>query len=158
MYRILSAQNYHEPLIAELLKIAPHFEFISPCVDDCTACIAVIENGQAVGFTRLRRWFRGGEISDVFVHPTFRRLGIATAMISWLLQEACELNYLYVELTCSQDNIAAVAVYKRLGFKTTRVIDGDHESHGLFVMRMESFVFKHFCRDYWRRKHEDAAS
>jgi ribosomal protein S18 acetylase RimI-like enzyme len=65
-----------------------------------------------------------GRIRRVYVHPGFRRLGIASRLLEELLAIALQ-NYSAVVLFT--DNPAAAAFYERLGF-VPEAVDGHHHS------------------------------
>jgi len=68
------------------------------------------------GFGQMTLWPRGGEISDLVVGRCFRRRGLGTAIIQYLVQTAREMNVSSVEIGVAEENTAAVALYRRLGF------------------------------------------
>ena len=68
------------------------------------------------GFGQMTMWPRGGEISDLIVGDCYRRQGLGTAIIQYLVQTANEMRAASVEIGVAQENTAALALYRRLGF------------------------------------------
>ena len=77
---------------------------------------AMDERGRILGYVGMMYVLDEGYISNVAVAPEHRRLGIADALISKLMERsAClELSFVTVEVGCS--NSAAMALYKKHGF------------------------------------------
>ena len=74
------------------------------------------ERGRILGYVGMMYVLDEGYISNVAVAPEHRRLGIADALISKLMERsAClELSFVTLEVRCS--NSAAMALYKKHGF------------------------------------------
>ncbi len=77
---------------------------------------ALDERGRILGYVGMMYVLDEGYISNVAVAPEHRRLGIADALISKLMERsAClELSFVTLEVRCS--NSAAMALYKKHGF------------------------------------------
>lgn len=77
---------------------------------------AMDERGRILGYVGMMYVLGEGYISNVAVAPEHRRLGIADALISKLMERsAClELSFVTLEVRCS--NSAAMALYKKHGF------------------------------------------
>jgi ribosomal-protein-alanine N-acetyltransferase len=81
-------------------------------------CSILESDGRIAGFLVSREVFAGDaassaqrEILNVAVAPPFRRLGLATALISMELKRPAE-----VFLEVRQSNVAAQELYRKLGF------------------------------------------
>ena len=81
---------------------------------------AVREDAVIVGFIILRRAADEGELFQIAVDKAARRRGIADMLMSAALEYAGDnaLKSLYLEVRKSND--AAIALYKKHGFKTVR--------------------------------------
>jgi ribosomal protein S18 acetylase RimI-like enzyme len=66
---------------------------------------------------------RGSFITWLFVHPAFRRRGIASALVRHLIGE---LEW-PVTLNVVSENVPARALYARLGFKVERELRGNFQ-------------------------------
>lgn len=78
--------------------------------------IVAVEGDRLVGFTGSH----GNFITWLFVHPSFRRRGVATRLLSEVLRR---LNP-PVTLNVATSNVAARALYERVGFKIEREFMG----------------------------------
>ena len=86
------------------------------------------EDGTIVGFAGNR----GSFITWLFVHPSFRRRGIAIALVNDMLRKLDQPVTLNVALT----NGPAMSLYQRMGFKVEREFLGDFNGHPCKVARL----------------------
>jgi len=97
--------------------------------------IGIHRDGQLVAMAGERLRLPGyTEVSAVCTHPEHRGLGYATSLVSTLIRKIIERNEIPF-LHVAADNIAAISVYEKLGFKTRCIID-------LAVVRRESAELK----------------
>lgn len=91
---------------------------------DASALLVAIESSchTIVGTGYLRPWMRSVEISDVMVHPNYRRQGIASALMRALIECARTHKYRTVQLTCETTNTPALTLYRKLGFEILRTL------------------------------------
>lgn len=75
----------------------------------------VLAKGRAALSERADVWLG---ITDVWVDPAERRRGLATAVLTSLLQWGAERGATTAYLQLREDNAAALAAYARLGFRT----------------------------------------
>ena len=87
------------------------------------------EDGTIVGFAGNR----GTSITWLFVHPSFRRRGIATSLVKDMLRKLKQPVTLNVALT----NGPAMSLYQRMGFKLEREFLGDFNGHPCKVARLQ---------------------
>ena len=85
--------------------------------------LGIHEAGQLVAMAGERiRPLGYTEISAVCTHPEYRRREYASSLVSMLIQKITkrdEIPFLHVRT----ENVGAIRVHERLGFKTRRVID-----------------------------------
>ena len=86
------------------------------------------EDGTIAGFAGNR----GSFITWLFVHPSFRRRGVGTALVRDLLRKLDQPVTLNVALT----NGPAMSLYQRMGFKVEREFLGDFNGHPCKVARL----------------------
>lgn len=101
--------------------------------------------GQPVAIGRSLRWKAGVEICDLAVLPAYRRRGIGTVLMRELLRWCADQGAAFVELTCTPDNRAALALYARFGFAPVRTLDIDFCRH--LLLRLDLLVLEDFRRD-----------
>ncbi len=73
-----------------------------------------------IGTGYLHPWMRAAEISDVMIHPNYRRKGIAHQVMQTLINAAIAHGYPAVQLTCAITNTPALNLYHKLGFSIKR--------------------------------------
>ncbi|MEP7288488.1 MAG: GNAT family N-acetyltransferase [Chloroflexota bacterium] len=81
--------------------------------------------GHIVGYAQLTLWSRTGEISDLIVAPGWRDRGIGSAMICYLVEKARDWPMPQVEIGVAMTNPRAYALYRRLGFQESRIVNLD---------------------------------
>ena len=86
------------------------------------------DDGIIVGFAGNR----GSFITWLFVHPSFRRRGIATALVKDMVGKLNQPVTLNVALT----NGPAISLYQRMGFKVEREFLGDFNGRPCKVVRL----------------------
>ena len=91
--------------------------------------ILVLESGgRIVGFGGSR----GTSITWLFVHPEYRRKGVARALVLEMLARLVGT----VALNVATTNVAAYNLYKRLGFTVEREFLGQFNGHACPVARL----------------------
>jgi ribosomal protein S18 acetylase RimI-like enzyme len=100
---------------------------------------------QPVAIGRALRWKTGAEICDLAVLPACRRRGIGSALMRALLVWCADHGAAYVEVTCSPDNTAALALYAGFRFAPVCTLHLDSRPH--LLLRLESLVLEDFRRD-----------
>lgn len=80
------------------------------------------DNGSLVAVATISEILDGlALIRGVYTHPSFRRKGFATSACSALVQDLIDLGK-EAMLWVAKDNLPAIRVYKKIGFKKTRHI------------------------------------
>jgi ribosomal protein S18 acetylase RimI-like enzyme len=91
--------------------------------------IVVLDNTRSsemiIAYGQVTQWVKCAEISDLFVHPSYRGQGIGTAMIQYLTHHVLTLQVSCVELGVAISNQRALALYRRLGFKDSYTLQLD---------------------------------
>lgn len=82
---------------------------------------ALTDGGKLVGYCGMLTVLDEGQITNVAVHPEFRRMGIGTALLNRLLEEANALGVTQISLEVRESNSAAKALYLRHGFTVAGV-------------------------------------
>ena len=87
-----------------------------------TASFAAAElDGAAVGCAGMHCVCGECYIDKVAVHPDCRRMGIAQALVQYLIDYAVQNHAEFITLEVRQSNIPAIALYRKLGFNTVGV-------------------------------------
>lgn len=76
------------------------------------------------------------ELVSIAVLPQFRRGGVARALLSATLDQLVEIAPRAVRLMVGVDNVAAISLYRRLGFVRIRTVS-DYYGEGRHAWRME---------------------
>lgn len=78
--------------------------------------LAALEGDTLVGYIGVQTVLDEGYINNVAVRPEYRRRGIASALISLLIEQAREIGLAFLTLEVRASNNAAIALYEKLGF------------------------------------------
>jgi len=79
--------------------------------------LVVDVDGRMVATTLLTFPERAGFVSNVMVHPEFRRRGYAQALLERARQLAANQRRRYMALEVNQTNAPAIALYERIGYR-----------------------------------------
>jgi [ribosomal protein S18]-alanine N-acetyltransferase len=80
------------------------------------AYVVALDRHHVVGYSGLMVTGDEGHITNVAVHPDFRRLGIAARMMLTTMREAIDRGVEAVTLEVRSSNAAAQELYRRFGF------------------------------------------
>ena len=119
--KLVKMTENHIPQMAELEKIC----FSMPWSEDMIrselenpSCLylAATDGDILVGYIGVQTVLDEGYINNVAVRPEYRRRGIASALISLLIEQGREIGLAFLTLEVRASNEAAIAVYEKLGF------------------------------------------
>lgn len=102
------------------------------------ACMVAVRDDQVVGYGQIAVHARTpiGRLSSFAVHPEYRRLGVARALLAALEDEAAALGCCAVRLEVRRDNTAALALYLRTGYVQFGQYP-DYYEDGMTALRLE---------------------
>lgn len=95
-------------------------------IKDTCYLITVIDD-TIVAVAGVRNIVGDGEITNVMVHPDYRRKGFARAMLEELLIKGKEIGVIDFTLEVRASNKSAINLYEELGFKTEGVRPGFYQ-------------------------------
>lgn len=75
---------------------------------------------QILGYAGMQWLFDEGHITNIAVRQKWRRKGIATALLSHIIERSRKLELKFITLEVRVSNVAAINLYKKFGF----VIEG----------------------------------
>ncbi len=84
-----------------------------------------IEENKVVGYAGITVIAGEANITNIATHPDNRRKGIGKILLSCLIDICIENNFLLITLEVRRSNIAAIALYKSLGFE----IEGERKRY-----------------------------
>lgn len=99
-------------------------------------------SGRMVGYAGLWGIVDEGHITNVAVHPDFRRKGIGEALITVLLSHTRENGILSHTLEVRASNEAAISLYSKFGFEPAGLRKNYYEDNGedaIIMWRTEEF-------------------
>ncbi len=87
-------------------------------------------NGKAVGYAGMWKVYDEGHITNIAVHPEFRRAGIAAALLEALISLAAAEGIERMTLEVRQGNLAAKSLYMKYGFMDCGIRKGYYADNG----------------------------
>ncbi|MBZ0301836.1 MAG: GNAT family N-acetyltransferase [Anaerolineae bacterium] len=82
-----------------------------------TGAVVLGPTDEAIGYGQGMLWPRCAEVSDLIIAPGYRRQGLGTALIQYLVRAIRDLNADCVDIGAALSNPGAVSLYRRLGFR-----------------------------------------
>jgi len=93
-------------------------ENYNPIINDFTKIYTYSINNEIIAFLLFTIMYDKCEIIDIYVDNNYRRKGIAFKLINEIIKDYKLEN---ITLEVSKDNISAINLYKKLGFKEVAV-------------------------------------
>lgn len=78
---------------------------------------SALSDGKAVGYCGMWQVLDEGHITNIAVHPEFRRSGIGSLLLNKLLEEARLRSIKALTLEVRKSNDSAKALYRKYGFE-----------------------------------------
>lgn len=123
MFEFVRLEPRHIGQLAELEKICfasawSEESFLSECQNPLAHYIVVLCGEKAVGYAGCWHIAGEGHITNIAVHPDYRRRALGSRLLENMQREAerCGVRLLTLEVRVS--NAAAIALYKKFGFET----------------------------------------
>ena len=114
--QMLQLDNWNEQQISELLQ------------QDINQCWGVLETkaheaseNKIVAYCIISTVFEVAEVLRIGTHPDHQRQGLAAGLLQALIKVMPHKQLEKILLEVRQDNVAAIALYKKMGFKVIHV-------------------------------------
>lgn len=101
-----------------------------------------LESGLIVGFVGVWIVVGEGDITNIAVHPNYRKLGIGSKLLSSLLTLCEDLNCSLINLEVRVSNTSAQNLYKKFFFVETGIRKGYYEDNKEDAILMTYFYNK----------------
>jgi ribosomal-protein-alanine N-acetyltransferase len=72
--------------------------------------------GKAVGYGGMWQVFDEGHITNIAVHPEFRKIGIASSILKYMIGESIKKGVKRMTLEVRSSNVSALRLYQKYGF------------------------------------------
>jgi len=92
--------------------------------------LVAISEGQVIGYGGLWRIFDEGHITNIAVHPEFRRCGVASRIMDKILDICDENDIKSITLEVRKSNSTAQKLYVKYGFKIEGARKGYYSDTG----------------------------
>ena len=102
-------------------------------------CVVTIEK-RAVAYMGMHCVSGEGHITNIAVHPDFRRQGIAKALITHFIDYARQNNFEFMTLEVRESNLPAIKCYEKFGFQEAGLRKNYYEHKENAIIMTLSFV------------------
>lgn len=100
------------------------------------------KDGMLVGYAGMWVSVDVGEITNVAVHPDYRRQGIASLLINNLI-DVCRINNLSsINLEVRENNCKAISLYNKLGFEKVGLRKNYYKNPTENAVLMTKYLFE----------------
>lgn len=104
--------------------------FLSELLENDRARYVVARVGdQVVGYTGMWLVVDEGHVTNVAVHPHWRNMGVATQLLTTLMEIARQNGLRRMTLEVRKSNIVAHTLYEKLGFKDAGIRRGYYQDN-----------------------------
>lgn len=79
--------------------------------------IVALDKDKVVGYCGINYVCGEGSITNIAVHPEYRKRGIASTLLEKMINFAHKENFEFVTLEVRESNINAIKLYKKYGFE-----------------------------------------
>ena len=122
IYEIINASEKHIEQLENLEKLCFSMPWtkdflISQLTDDRHIFIVAADGDTVLGYVGMMYVLDEGYISNVAVHPDWRRRGAADALLTGLEERAKKLLLSFLTLEVRESNAPAIALYEKHGFR-----------------------------------------
>ncbi len=98
--------------------------------NDMAIYFVALCNEQVIGYGGMWKIFDEGHITNIAVHPEFRRCGAASDIIEKMLETSEEKGVKSLTLEVRKSNAAAQSLYSKYGFKPEGIRKGYYSDTG----------------------------
>ena len=109
------AWRYTPPRMARLIR------------DPETVALVACDGSRIQGFAVMQFGDEHAHLSLLCVRPEYQRRGIGRCLIEWLLESARVAGIVSVRLELRADNVAALGLYRGMGFAETQLEAGYYD-------------------------------
>lgn len=78
-------------------------------------------NNDIVGFAGFKKITDEADIMNIVVKKSFRNMGIGSLLLGELIKKCTKLEINQINLEVNENNISAISLYKKFGFKKTGI-------------------------------------
>ena len=111
---------------------------------------AIDESGKMAGYMGLWKIIDEGHVTNLAVHPDFRRKGVAKALLLSALEECYIEKIKYLTLEVRVSNQGAINLYESFGFKSLGVRKKYYQNNNedALIMWSENIFSENFKKRY----------
>ena len=105
--------------------------------DDISKVIVYLKNDLIAGFIIATNLYETCDILSIVVDPLYRRMGIASNLISYLISD-CGESLKLMTLEVATKNVAAINLYEKFGFEIVHKREHYYKNDDAYLMARKS--------------------
>lgn len=117
--QMIQSDNWNEQQISELLQ-----QDINQCCGVLETDLSQTSEEKIVAYCLISTVFEVAEVLRIGTHPDYQRRGLAAGLLQALIKAMPHKQLERILLEVRQDNVAAIALYKKMGFEVIHVRKG----------------------------------
>ena len=117
--QMIQSDNWNEQQIRELLQ-----QDINQCWGVLETDLSQTSEEKIVAYCIISTVFEVAEVLRIGTHPDYQRQGLAAGLLQALIKAMPDKKLERILLEVRQDNLAAIALYKKMGFEVIHVRKG----------------------------------
>ena len=100
--------------------------------------IAKTNDGEIIGFTGIKVLVDNADIMNIVVKKSWRNQGVGNLLLNSLISLCKDLNLLSLSLEVNEDNLPAIHLYEKFGFKKVGLRNNYYQDKDGIIM---SYIF-----------------
>lgn len=117
--QMIQSDNWNEQQISELLQ-----QDINQCWGVLETDLSQTSEEKIVAYCIISTVFEVAEVLRIGTHPDYQRRGLAASLLQTLIKVMPKKQLERILLEVRQDNVAAIALYEKMGFEVIHVRKG----------------------------------
>lgn len=131
---ILEADDTKLICIQNLLKKEFNISYIRDVFSKEFVCI---EDNEIMGIIVYSLIYDRIELNYIFVNKLKRKMGIATKLMNYMIEDGMKHNVMNITLEVNVNNVAAISLYKKHGFIVGAIRKGYYDGEDAYLMIRE---------------------
>ena len=116
--------------------------FVSELRSPLTYYIVALGDGELLGYGGMYKVLDEGHITNIAVHPYYRRNGVASGILSHIIDSAMKSELYFLTLEVRQSNLLAINLYEKYGFKSVGIRKGYYHDNNEDAILMTKYLTK----------------
>jgi len=131
---LLDLEDIKDILVSEFDDFWTYSVFKEELQSESSKYLAVKINHEIVGFAGIKIVLDAADIMNIVTKKTYREQGIGTLLLEKLIFLCQELNLSSLSLEVNEENLPAIHLYEKFGFKTLGIRKNYYQNKNGLIM------------------------